>query len=210
MSMSFTVKEPVQRFSSPAGCMRIQLLVDLRDCIEHAPCCPWQELTVTGLTPLTENVWNLGRSNRSCIQSSDHNVMRSLIIDSCLIVAQDPLIKILECISKLTNGSRSQMTEITLGKAGVFPSDLHFAAEAQIIAAEYFGACYQTRWEGLVVAVPYSYAPSPIEDHPAGQGDVQNAKVALTVVTQSMSLFGHDEARASELIMDFIKHPAVR
>ena len=97
-----------------------------------------------------------------------------------------------------------------LSIARVLSLDLHFAAEAQIIAAEYFGACYQTRWEGLVVAVPYSYAPTPFEDPPAGQVDVQNAEVALSVVTQGMSLLGDDEARASELIMDFTEHPAVR
>ena len=119
MGLSFTVKEPVQRFSALAGSVRIQLLVDLRDCIEQAPCCPWQELTVTGLTPFTKHVWNLGRSNRSSIQSSDHNVVRSLIIDPCFIVRQDPLVEVLEFTSKLTNGSRSQMTEIPFSIACV-------------------------------------------------------------------------------------------
>ena len=210
MGLSFTVKKPVQRFSSPAGCVWIQLLVDLGHRIEQAPGCPWQELTVTGFTPLTKHVWNLRRGDRTSIQGSDHNVVRSLIIDPCFIVREDPLVKILEFTSELTNGSRSQMTEIPLSIACVFPCDLYFAAEAQIVTAEYFGACYQTRWEGLVVAVPYSYAPSPFEDSPAGQVDVQNAKVALSVVTQSMSFFGDDKARASELIMDFTEHPAVR
>ena len=119
MGLSFTVKEPVQRFSALAGSVRIQALVNLRDCIEQAPRCSGQKLTVTGLTPFTKNVWNLGRSNRSSIQSSDHNVVRSLIIDPCFIVREDPLVKILEFASELTNGSRSQMTEIPLSIACV-------------------------------------------------------------------------------------------
>ena len=182
MGLSFTVKEPVQRFSSSAGCMRIQALVNLRDCIEQAPRCSGQKLTVTGLTPFTKHVWNLGRSNRTSIQSSDHNVVRSLIVDPCFIVREDTLVEVLKFTPELANGSRSQMTEISLSIPGMFPCDLYFAAEAQVITAEYFSACYQTRWEGLVVAVPYSYAPSPFEDPPAGQCNVQNAKVALSVV----------------------------
>ena len=119
MGLSFTVKEPVQRFSTLAGCMRIQPFVNLCNSVEQAPRCSGQKLTVTGLTPFTKNVWNLGRSNRSSIQSSDHNVVRSLIIDPCFIVREDTLVKILECISELTNGSRSQMTEIPLSIACV-------------------------------------------------------------------------------------------
>jgi hypothetical protein len=106
----------------------------------------------------------------------------SLIVDPCFIVREDTLVKILKFTSELTNGSRSQVTEISLSIPGMFPCDLYFAAEAQIVTAEYFCACDQTRWEGLVVAVPYSYAPSPFENPPAGQCNVQNAKVALSVV----------------------------
>ena len=99
--------------------MRIQALVNLRDCIEQAPRCSGQKLTVTGLTPFTKHVWNLGRGDRTSIQSSDHNVVRSLIIDPCLIVREDTLVKILEFTSELTNGSRSQMTEIPFSIACV-------------------------------------------------------------------------------------------
>jgi hypothetical protein len=106
----------------------------------------------------------------------------SLIVDPCLIVREDTLVEVLKFTPELANGSRSQMTEISLSIPGMFPCDLYFAAEAQVITAEYFSACHQTRWEGLVVAVPYSYAPSPFEDPPAGQCNVQNAKVALSVV----------------------------
>ena len=74
---------------------------------------------MTGLTPFTKHVWNLGRSNRTSIQSSDHNVVRSLIIDPCFIVREDPLVKILEFTSELTNSSRSQMTEIPFSIACV-------------------------------------------------------------------------------------------
>ncbi len=119
MGLSFTVKEPVQRFSPSAGCMRIQALVNLGHCIEQTPRRSRLKLTVTGLTPFTENVWNLSRSNRTSIQSSDHNVVRSLIIDPCFIVRQDPLVEVLEFTSKLTNGSRSQMTEIPFSIACV-------------------------------------------------------------------------------------------
>ena len=119
MGLSFTVKEPVQRLSTLAGCMRIQPFVNLCNSVEQAPSCPWQELTVTGLTPFTKHVWNLGRGNRSSIQSSDHNVVRSLIVDLCFIVREDPLVKILEFTSELTNSSRSQMTEIPFSIACV-------------------------------------------------------------------------------------------
>ena len=119
MSLSFTVKEPVQRFSSSAGCVWIHSFVDLGHRIEQAPRCSGQELTVTGLTPFTENVWNLGRGDRSSIQSSDHNVVRLLIVDPCFIVREDTLVKIREFTSKLTNGSRSQMTEIPFSIACV-------------------------------------------------------------------------------------------
>jgi hypothetical protein len=136
--------------------------------------------------------------------------VRPLIVDLCFIVREDPLVEVLEFTSELTNGSRSQMTEIPFSIACVFPSDLHFPAEAQVVTTEYFGACYQTRWEGLVVAVPYSYAPSPFEDPPAGQCDVQNAEVALAIMTECISFLGDNEARAFELIMDFTEHPAVR
>jgi hypothetical protein len=106
----------------------------------------------------------------------------SLIVDPCFIVREDTLVKILEFTPELANSSSSQMTEVTFSIACMLPCDLHFAAEAQVVTAEYFSACYQTRWEGLVVAVPYSYAPSPFENPPAEQCNVQNAKVALSVV----------------------------
>jgi hypothetical protein len=99
--------------------MWIHSFVDLGYCIEQAPRCSGQKLRVTGLTPFTKHVWNLGRGNRSSIQSSDHNVVRSLIIDPCFIVREDPLVKILEFTSELTNGSRGQMTEIPFSIACV-------------------------------------------------------------------------------------------
>jgi hypothetical protein len=102
------------------------------------------------------------------------------------------------------------MTEISLSIPGMFPCDLYFAAEAQVVTAEYFRSCYQTRWEGLVVAVPYSYAPSPFEDPPSRQCDVQHTEVSLTIMAQGMSLFCHNEPAAFELLMDFTEHPAVR
>jgi hypothetical protein len=182
MLLSFTVKEPVQGFSTSTSGMGIHSLVNLGYCIEQAPRCSGQKLRVTRLTPFTKNFWNLGRSNRSSIQSFDHNVVRSLIVDPCFTVREDTLVEVLKFTPELANGSRSQMTEISLSIPGMFPCDLHFAAEAQVVTAEYFSACYQTRWEGLVVAVPYSYAPSPFENPPAGQCNVQNAKVALSVV----------------------------
>jgi hypothetical protein len=108
--------------------------------------------------------------------------VRSLIVDPCLIVREDTLVEVLKFAPELANGSRSQMTEVTFSIPGMLSCDLHFAAEGKVVAAEYFRTCYQTRWEGLVMAVPYSYAPSPFEDPPAGQCNVQNAKVALSVV----------------------------
>jgi hypothetical protein len=134
----------------------------------------------------------------------------SLIVDPCFIVREDTLVEVLKFTPELANGSRSQVTEISLGIPGMFPCDLYFAAEAQIVTAEYFCACYQPRWEGLVVAVPYSYAPSPFEDPPAGQCDVQHTEVSLCIMAQGMSFFCHNEPRASELIMDLTEHPAVR
>ena len=60
------------------------------------------------------------------------------------------------------------------------------------------------------MAVSYSYSPAPFKDPSSGDGDVQNSKIALTIVTQRMGLFSDDEAIASELMVDLTKDRTVR
>ena len=95
------------------------------------------------------------------------------------------------------------------GRGNLLAGAIHFAAEGKIVTAKYFCACYQPCWKGLVMAVSYSYGPSPFKDASTGQGDIQNAKIALCIMTQGMGLFCHKKASASELIIDFTKHPVV-
>jgi hypothetical protein len=53
------------------------------------------------------------------------------------------------------------------------------------------------------MAVPYSYGPAPFKDSPAGQRYVQHTEVPLTIVTQGMGFFRHNEPATVELIVDF-------
>ena len=53
MSLSFTVEESVQGFSTSTSGMGIDAFVDLGYCIEQAPRCPREKLRVTRLTPFT-------------------------------------------------------------------------------------------------------------------------------------------------------------
>ena len=80
----------------------------------------------------------------------------------------------------------------------------------EIVAAKNFGACHQSRRKRLVVAVPFAYGPGPFKDFPSGQGDVENAEVPLSIVTQGMGFFRYDEAAGLELIVYFTEDPAVR
>ena len=43
--------------------------------------------------PFVDNIRNLGRGNRSSIQGSDDDVMGPLIVNLCLVVAEDPPVK---------------------------------------------------------------------------------------------------------------------
>ncbi len=203
------VEEPVQGLSALAGSVGIHSFVDLCHGVEQAPSGTWQKLRVTRFTPFVENIRNLGRGDRTGIQGFDDDVVSTLIVYTCFIVAKNPLVKALEFIPKQTYGSCCQMTQITLSKAGVFPRDLNLATEAQIITAEYFSACHQPCWERLVMAVPYSYGPAPFKDTASGQRDVQHTEIALTIVTQCMRFFRHNEPATVELIVDFVEHFAV-
>jgi hypothetical protein len=183
--------------------------MNLGHSVEQTPGCSGLKLRMSRLTPFMEHVWNLGGGNRTRIQCSDHDVMSPLIINYCFIVAEDTLVKAVELGSQCIYGPCCQMLEVALSIACVLSCDLHLAAKREIITAEDFCACHQPRWEGLIMAVPYSYAPSPFKDTSAGQCDVQHTEVSLCIMAQGMSLFCHNEPRASELIMDFTKHPVV-
>jgi len=80
---------------------------------------------------------------------------------------------------------------------------LHLTAEGEIITTEYFSTCHQPCRERLVMAVPYSYGPAPIKESASRQRDVQDTEVPLTIVTQGMGFFRHDEPATIELIVDF-------
>ena len=84
--LSFTVEEPVQRFSTSAGGVWIHSLMNLGHSVEQAPGCSWQELTVARFTPFVENIRHLGRGDRSRIQGPYHDVVGSLIVDVRLVV----------------------------------------------------------------------------------------------------------------------------
>jgi hypothetical protein len=45
--------------------------------------------------------------------------MGSLIVDSCLVVAEDPLVEALQLAAKLSYGPRCQMAQVTQGEPGV-------------------------------------------------------------------------------------------
>ena len=182
----FSVEEPVQGFSAPASCMRIHPLVNLSHCVEQAPRRPWQELTVTGFTPFAEHIWNLGCGDRTSIQCPDHNVVRSLVSDQCF-VAENPMVKAFEFIPKQPHGSCCQMTQITLGKAFVFPCEFDFSAEAKVVANKDGHPSHYASGEGLIVTVPESEHPSVVVFDFATL-DFHQPKVAVAIMTQAVCL----------------------
>ena len=94
MGSSFSVEEPVQGFSTLTGCVGIHPLVDLGHGVEQAPCCSWQELSVTRSSPFTEHLWHLGRGDRTRIEGSYHDVVSSMIVDPRLVVSEDSIIEV--------------------------------------------------------------------------------------------------------------------
>ncbi len=79
---------------------------------------------MTRFAPLVQHLRHLRRGNRSCVQGSDHDVVGTLIVDPCLVVAEDPLVDAVEFASKLTNRPCSQVAQISLRVPGVFACDL--------------------------------------------------------------------------------------
>ena len=75
---------------------------------------------MTWFAPFMENFGHLGRGDRSGIQGSYHDVVRTLIVDVRLVVSEDSIIEVLEPVAQLPHGPSCQMTQITFSKAGVF------------------------------------------------------------------------------------------
>ena len=119
MGSSFSVEEPVQGFSTSTSRVGIHSFVDLSHGVEQAPGCSWMELRVTRSSPFTEHFWHLGRGDRTRIEGSYHDVVRSLVVDRRFIVTPDSVVKAPEFISKLTHSPCRKVTQISFSKAGV-------------------------------------------------------------------------------------------
>ena len=94
MGLCFRIEEAVQGFSASTGRVGIHSLVDLRNRVEQAPRCSWQELNVTRSSPFTEHFRYLGRCDCARIEGSYHDVVGSLVVDVRLVVSEDSIIKV--------------------------------------------------------------------------------------------------------------------
>ena len=139
---SLRIKKPVQGLSAAADRVGIHPLVHLGHRVEQAPRCSGLELLVTGFTPFTEHLGNLRRRDRRSVERPDYDVVRTLVGEQRLVVAEDPPVETIEFASKFAHGSCSEVAQVAQGKPGVLAGDLHLATERQIIATEYFGACH--------------------------------------------------------------------
>jgi hypothetical protein len=154
-------------------------------------------------TPLTKKVWHLGGGYYSSIQGPDHNVVGSSIVDLYHLVPFDPVIKLDEFISQLTNSTGSQLMQISLSPPCVFSADAHQATKGQVVAAEHFVACNKACRKGLIVAVPDSHRPRIIRDGSLRDGDGHDSEVPSSIVRESMGLIGDGEATTFQLFFDF-------
>ena len=116
--------------------MGIHLLVRFRKRIEERSRCSWREFRVAWPSPLFQHLRDLSGSNHTRIESTDHNVVGSLIGYWGLVVGQDSVIQIVQFASQLSHRPSREVTQIPLSIPGVFPRDLHLATEREIVAAE--------------------------------------------------------------------------
>jgi hypothetical protein len=154
-------------------------------------------------TPLTKNFWHLGCGYYSSIKSADHNVVSFSIIDLYLLVPFDPVIKLDEFISQLTNSTGSQLMQISLSPPCVFSADAHQATKGQVVAAKDPRAGNKASRKRLIVAVPDSHRPRIIRDGSLRDGDGHDSEVPSSIVRESMGLIGDGEAATFQLFFDF-------
>jgi hypothetical protein len=67
---------------------------------------------MTRFASLVQHLPHLRCGDRSRIQGTDHDVVGTLIVDPCLVVAEDPMIEAVEFASTLTNGPCSQVAQV--------------------------------------------------------------------------------------------------
>ena len=94
VGLSLSVEEAVKGFSTSTSRVRIHSFVNLGDSVEQAPCSSGKELRMAGSSPFTEHLWHLRRGDRTSVQSSYHDVVRTLVVDLRLVVSEDSIIEV--------------------------------------------------------------------------------------------------------------------
>ena len=117
-------------FSPPECRVGVHGFVDLGERVEEAPGVSGLERFMLRLTPLHENIWDLGRSNRRAIHCADDDVMRPRVGYLFLLVGKNPLVQHPELVPELPDSTGRQVPEVTLREARVLAADAHLAAEA--------------------------------------------------------------------------------
>ena len=124
---SSCIEQAMQRFSSPHGCVWVHGLVDLRECIEQAPCCSIPECRVRRMPPLIEHIGNLRGRDRLAIHRTDYEVVGFEVIHPMAFVGLDSLIELMETIPELSNRPCREVAQIPHRIACVLATDSDFA-----------------------------------------------------------------------------------
>jgi len=182
----------------------IRALHAFRRCVEQRPRIPGTEVLIGWLPPFFKDGRDLAWRDRLTVHCLDHEIMRLGVGDAAIPIPGNALVDLEKPLPQLSDCSRGQMPEITLGELGVLARDSDFPAKCEIVADEDFRASDEAGWIGLVMRVPDPDDPAIITISPAREVHLEETEVATPFMGKGMMFSGQAEARGLQLGLDFM------
>ena len=118
-------------------------------------------------------------------------------------VGCDALVEMAETAAELSDRACGEVTQIALGELRVLAADPDLATEGEVVADEHASTSDESSRVGLVVAVAQPDDPSDIGCFALRDADREHAKIARTLMTESVSFLLDAKAAGFQLSSDF-------
>ena len=126
------------------------------------------------------------------------------VCDRAVAVGVDALVEATELFAELSDGTRCEVAQVAVGKAGVLAADFDLTTKGEVVTGEHAGARHEASREGFVVTVSQANNPAVVTRAHIGLHNFHHTKVARAFVAERMALATDGEPCAFELGLNFL------
>lgn len=199
------IAQAVQGLASFGSHMRVDGLELLREGVEQTPDGAGPEFLMKRLPPVPDDFRQDGRRDGPAVDRADQEIVGGLVGQPLLFVGGNPFVFTMELFPQPADSPGGHEAQIPYGKPRMLPGEFHFSVKGKVVADEDARSHDQGGREGLVVGVANTDDPRIVAGAVVRTQDLENSKIPLSFMAESMGGFPNPETVGGKLGFHFLQ-----